>query len=101
MSSSAASTTHPRDIHDRMAKNYFGVPQNMANLLEQTLPAKVCKRLDLSSLEPTGETFITGEYEKYIADLVFTCRTKSGEQGLCMFFLSISRSLSLQFQSSC
>ena len=70
MSSSAASTTHPRDIHDRMAKNYFGVPQNMANLLEQTLPAKVCKRLDLSSLEPTGETFITGEYEKYIADLV-------------------------------
>ena len=98
MSSSAASTTHPRDIHDRMARNYFGVPQNMANLLEQTLPAKVCKRLDLSSLEPTGETFITGEYEKYIADLVFTCRTN---RDLCMFFLSISRSLSLQFQSSC
>ena len=81
MSETAASAIHPRDIHDRMAKNYFGVPQNMANLLEQTLPARVCERLDLDTLHLTGETFVDDELRKYIADLVFTCSSKNGEHG--------------------
>ena len=79
MSKSPASAI-PHDVHDRMARKYFGVPQNMANFLNQSLPEGMREELDLDSLEPTGETFIDDDLKKDIADLVFTCHTKKGKE---------------------
>ena len=68
-------------LHDSMAKAYFGNPQNMANFLEQCLPAHMVEALDLESLEPSAETFVDDAFKQYIADLVFTCKTRDGRHG--------------------
>ena len=68
-------------LHDAMAKTYFGNPQNMANFLEQCLPATVYKKLDPGSLKPSSESYVDEELKKHIADLVFTCKTRDGRDG--------------------
>ena len=68
-------------LHDSMAKAYFGNPQNMANFLEQCLPAHMVEALDLESLESSAETFVDDAFKQYIADLVFTCKTRNGRHG--------------------
>ena len=69
-------------LHDSMAKTYFGNPQNMANFLEQCLPAHMVEALDLESLESSAaETFVDDAFKQYIADLVFTCKTRNGRHG--------------------
>ncbi len=68
-------------LHDSMAKTYFGNPQNMANFLEQCLPANMVEALDLESLESSAETFVDDAFKQYIADLVFTCKTRDGRHG--------------------
>ena len=68
-------------LHDSMAKTYFGNPQNMANFLEQCLPANMVEALDLESLESSAETFVDDAFKQYIADLVFTCKTRDCRHG--------------------
>ena len=37
--------------------------------------------LDLESLEPSAETFVDEVFKQYVADLVFTCKTRDGRHG--------------------
>ena len=82
MSASAASTTDPKiAAYEKILRGYFGVPQNLVYLLEETTPSFVYETLDQGSLKLTDETFVDDGLKERFVDLVFTCRAKSGEHG--------------------
>lgn len=82
MSASAASTTDPKiAAYEKILRGYFGVPQNLVYLLEETTPSFVYETLDQGSLKLTDETFVDDGLKERFVDLVFTCRAKSGELG--------------------
>ena len=82
-------------LHDSMAKTYFGNPQNMANFLEQCLPAHMVEALDLESLESSAETFVDDAFKQYIADLVFTSKPGMVDMDPCISFSNTNRSPNL------
>lgn len=66
-----------KDLHDR-AREFFAVPEHMADLLHQRLPAEVCETLALDSLRLLKESFVDEESKEAFSDLVFSCTTREG-----------------------
>ncbi|OUO54454.1 hypothetical protein B5F76_03150 [Desulfovibrio sp. An276] len=66
-----------KDLHDR-AREFFAVPEHMADLLHQRLPAEVCEALALDSLRLLKESFVDEESKEAFSDLVFSCTTREG-----------------------
>ena len=67
--------------HDLVARKYFSNPAAMGNFLREFLPGDMYEVLDVSSLEPTRESFIAPGLRESVADLIFRCATKDGKQG--------------------
>lgn len=79
--SSSMSTKKVDNPHDLVARKYFSNPGAMGNFLREFLPREMYEALDISSLEPTRESFIAPGLKESIADIVFRCFTKDGKQG--------------------
>lgn len=75
------STKKVDNPHDLVARKYFSNPGAMGNFLREFLPREMYEALEISSLEPTRESFIAPGLKESIADIVFRCFTKDGKQG--------------------
>lgn len=79
--SSFMNTKKVDNPHDLVARKYFSNPGAMGNFLREFLPREMYEALDISSLEPTRESFIAPGLKESIADIVFRYFTKDGKQG--------------------
>ena len=65
--------------HDTIFKQYYGNPTNTAGFLKHNLPSELAAKIDFTTLVPVKDSFITEDFEKFFADLVFQCSLKDGQ----------------------
>ncbi len=68
--------------HDRFIRHFLGEVEQVRELIAWQLPAEVIDELDLTSIEPTKQTFVNRLLREQLSDLVFQIRLSSGQQGL-------------------
>jgi predicted transposase/invertase (TIGR01784 family) len=64
--------------HDLFARRLFSKTENMRSLISWRLPAEVLSELDLTSLQPSKESFIDMKLREGLSDLVFDVKLASG-----------------------
>jgi len=64
--------------HDLFFKELLSRPEGQRDFVANYLPAAVVAQLDLSSLEPTKDSFVDPKLQAHYSDLVFRVRLRSG-----------------------
>ena len=70
------STNNP---HDRSFRRFYAETENMRQLVTWRLPSWIFSELNLSSLQPTQESFIDKTLREGLSDLVLNVELASGE----------------------
>jgi len=65
--------------HDKLVKKFLKERKVASDLLKNHLPTHVLEKLDLSKLQATSETAIDERWKEFHNDIVFHCKTKTGE----------------------
>ena len=74
--------------HDQLFKLVVGKKEAAKEVLQLTLPATIVQELDLESLELQNDKYVDENLKEFLADLVFSCRTKKkGKRVLISFIL--------------
>lgn len=71
--------------HDAYFKFVFQDLARAQYFFKTFLPPKLCALLDLDTLAPTKESFVTDDLTRHYSDLVFTCRTcENASMRICL-----------------
>ena len=65
--------------HDTIFKQYYGNPTNAAGFLRHNLPPELAAKIDFKTLTPVKDSFVSEDFEKFFADLVFQCTLTDGQ----------------------
>ena len=65
--------------HDTIFKQYYGNPTNTAGFLKHNLPSELAAKIDFTTLVPVKDSFVSDDFEKFFADLVFQCSLTDGQ----------------------
>ena len=65
--------------HDTIFKQYYGDPTNAAGFLRHNLPLDLAAKIDFRTLTPVKDSFVSEDFEKFFADLVFQCTLTDGQ----------------------
>ena len=91
---------HPANPHDHFFRRTFEVLPNARVLLKSQLPAELVAKLDLQSIQPAKETFLTATDNESRLDLLFTARLLDGTSLLIYLLLEhkswVDRRIALQ-----
>ncbi|MFO0060320.1 MAG: Rpn family recombination-promoting nuclease/putative transposase [Planctomyces sp.] len=91
---------HPANPHDHFFRRTFDVLPNARALLKSQLPAELVAKLDLQSIQPAKETFLTATDNESRLDLLFTARLLDGTSLLIYLLLEhkswVDRRIALQ-----
>ena len=71
------------NLHDKFVKDRLLDKQNAIDFLKISLPEDVLNVLNLSTLSPTQNTFITDDIKELFADIIYTCQLKDGKEAYC------------------
>lgn len=91
--------THPGNPHDRFIREIGSDPENAAGILENFLPAKIRRLVDMASIRVMKDSFVDRELRAYYSDLLYrlTLAEKPGYVYLLFEHKSyIKRSVHLQ-----
>lgn len=69
---------HPANPHDHFFRRTFDVLSNARALLRSQLPAELAARLDLQSIRPARDTFLSSSDNESRLDLLYTARLLDG-----------------------
>lgn len=70
------------NLHDRLVRGVFGRPEHAAAEFRAVMPPALLARIDLDTLTPVPESFIDATLRDREADLLFTVRSRSGQESL-------------------
>ena len=91
---------HPVNPHDHFVRRTFDVVDHAKVLLVSLLPAALLTEIDLQSLRPTKETFLSADEGENRLDLLYTARLRGGDEVLIYLLFehksSIDRQIALQ-----
>ena len=82
---------HP---HDAYFEQVFKIIPVVKQLIKQRIPATQLALLDLDTLELSTESFVNDDLKESFSDLIYTCKTKGGEESvrICLLFEHKSQS---------
>ena len=91
---------HPANPHDHFFRRTFDVLPHARALLKSQLPAELAAKLDLRSIRPAKETFLTADDNESRLDLLYTARLLDGTPLLIYLLLEhkshVDRRIALQ-----
>ncbi|HQU58738.1 MAG TPA: Rpn family recombination-promoting nuclease/putative transposase, partial [Saprospiraceae bacterium] len=81
------SMPHSHHPHDEFFKAAFSRKEIAIDYLQQFLPERVIKRLNLQELSLVNNSFTTGKLRQLYSDIVYTCPYGAGKQQVLLTFL--------------
>ncbi|MFO0981477.1 MAG: Rpn family recombination-promoting nuclease/putative transposase [Planctomycetota bacterium] len=79
------------DIHDAFVKKIFEQPENAAGLLAEVLPPELAEIIDFGTLALQSGSFVDSDLAKRYSDLLFSARTKRGDEVLIYLLIEHQR----------
>ncbi len=67
-------------IHDKLFKSMLKSPENAADFLRTTLPAKLINRMDLSEVVIKPTNFVSSKFKEYFSDVTLEIKLKKNEE---------------------
>src|SRR5690606_9236530 len=65
--------------HDSFFRSLLADSQMAMGYFKSTLPERIIRLLDLTTLERVPDSYVSGELEKTMSDVVYRCRRRDGK----------------------
>src|SRR5690606_27907676 len=73
--------------HDSFFRAIFGNRQMAVDYFQSALPAHIIALLDFSTLRRVPDSYVSGELEKTMSDVIYTCRRRDGRGSVSVCLL--------------
>ena len=73
--------------HDSFFRALFGDRQMAVDYFQSALPAHIIGLLDFSTLRRIPDSYVSGELEKTMSDVIYTCRRRDGRGSVSVCLL--------------
>ncbi len=75
------------NLHDKFIKERLLERQNAIDFLKVAVPANILSLMELDSLMPSQNSYITEDIRELFSDIVFTCKLNSGKEAYCSILI--------------